>query len=80
MDDAGIYKPQKPRPVVMLDEEKGLIGGAAEMGGRSSRDGMGAGMRGDVDDGISGPMGLKKPEEAVLMRPARPWSEAPMQR
>ncbi|CAI6335379.1 unnamed protein product [Periconia digitata] len=72
----GMYDPLRPAPVAMMDEEKGLIGGAADMGGRYSRESD----RSGVDAGISGPLGLRRPEEAVMARPARPWSEMPKQR
>ncbi|PVH95607.1 hypothetical protein DM02DRAFT_617813 [Periconia macrospinosa] len=85
-DEPTMFDPAKPEPaaVMMMDEEKGsLLGGAADMGGRRSPDGsvrMGMGGQQELSDGISGPLGLKKPEDVVLMRPARPWSEMPKPR
>jgi hypothetical protein len=50
------------------DEEKGLVGAAVDMGRRDSANVA-------DDQQISGPLGLKKPEDVAKMRPARPWSE-----
>lgn len=71
------YDPSKPMPDldkearVSSDEEKGLIAGVADLGRVDS-------MNGDLGDdkAITGPLGLKKPDEVANMRPARPWSEA----
>ncbi|KAF1963730.1 hypothetical protein CC80DRAFT_12266 [Byssothecium circinans] len=83
-----IYDPLKPDPTAqggLGDEERGILGQGAEMGRRDSgtsslrmekRD-----MGGDERGGdISGPIGLKRPEEVAQMRPARPWSEMPKRR
>lgn len=74
-----LYDPQKPIPAELVqmqggnDEEKGFANAGAEMGRRES-------VARSEGEGISGPLGLKRPEEVAQMRPARPWSEMPKRR
>jgi hypothetical protein len=73
-----LYDPQKPLPETrarspLQEDEKGLVGEAAEVGRRDSE-----AREEDIgDQAISGPLGLQKPEVVQQMRPARPWSEMP---
>ncbi|KAF2115433.1 hypothetical protein BDV96DRAFT_646430 [Lophiotrema nucula] len=79
-----IYDPKKPMPGTpprpLREDELGLADAGAAMGVREpslSEDGDRARID-EKDSGISGPLGLEKPETArQMMRPARPWSEMP---
>jgi hypothetical protein len=76
-----LYDPKKPVPgspgQQPTEDETKLADAGAVMGRRDS--GLSVASK-ESGIGISGPLGLEKPETVQQMRPARPWSEMPKKR